>query len=598
MSMALIHEVYEEVRKLMIAGSDMVSDNFKLKKILPAMQKSGASVPVFTRVAEAMEAAINPGTGKSAEKLLELANIVNTIVYTQGETGIQGEIEKVDCLGLSYPTNTPYRKLNPLITALTTKGSGRLEIIRSFYEQENDQDLRLIIPLIEALGDGYPEIANLAGDILKECGQAIIPALKKQFDLNGGKRDAKIIDLISDLAGKTEKEFYLYVIENSREEVKVSAIKALKDLPEYEDLLIELADDKKKEIRAAALSALSRMQTDSTVNCLLNAVRGKDRDIAIEPIKLNDAPKMAQMLLEEAEKSLQSIQASDMTSEQAEATVKKQVEYFITVLDCMLGKKEPEIFEFLKKCIELPTNLPQFKINNAKDTVIRTAARNILALANEAAYDFLLSSINKYDNLILDYSFEAAIRSKSPEYVFEHYSPLLKKGPKSFERKEITKVISYYSDFEPEYQIWNYYPVHDDEIKWDQRWAKFLLELDEISTGCRLVTKGDTKCIQIMLEKLKKHRKFGDQHLTNLILGLFQAGYEKVSDAIIEVLEFNIKDHNKYSFRYYLDNFIELIKLLPADDAQSIKAFATEHNVDGLEKLFEAVWHLKNKNKK
>ena len=603
MSMSLIHEVHHEVRKLLIAGSEMSIDNFKLKKILPIMRKSGESVPVFARVADAMEAAINPGIGKSQEKLMELANIVNAIEYTQGETGIQGELEKVDCSGISYPTDISHKKLKPVIVALTNKGSGRLEVIRQFFEGGDYKDLRLITPLINALGDSYSEISDFAGKVLKEYGVQVVPFLKKNIDLNGVKRDARMVDIISDLCGKSEKEFYLNAIEKGSAEIKVSGVKALKDLPECEDLLIELSDDKKKEVREASFYALGKIKSGSAVRCLFKGLRGKDRDITFEPIKINNSQEIVKSLLEEGEKSLELIKASDKSFNKTDPPAKQEVEYFVTVLDCMLGKKDKGIFEFLKTCVDLSKKLIQFKLNNADDTIIRTAARNILAFENEEAYNFLISTLYKYNNSIIEYSFEAAIRSKLPEYVFDNYSPLLKKGPKSFERNEITKVMSYYGDFEEDYQIREYYyPVRRnvigrDSIKWDKRWAKLLLELDEISLGCKLVSKGDAGCIKIMLAKLKEHSKFGDRYLTNIILGLFQAGYEKIRDEILKVLDSNF-NNNKHYLGYYLEDFIELIKLLPASDVQYIEDFASKHNDKGVEKLLDVVWYLKNKDKK
>lgn len=600
MSIALIHEVHDEVRKLLIAGSEMAIDNFKLKKILPGMKKSGESVPVFARVADAIEAAINPEMGKSQERLLELTTIVNAIVYTQGETGIQGELNKIDCFGISYPTDIPFRKLKPVINALTTKGSGRLEIIRRFFDSGDYKDIRLIVPLIEGLGDSYAEISDLVGNILKQYGEAVIPVLKKNMDINGGKRDGRIVDIISDLCGKKEKEFYLNIIEKGSSEVKASAVKALKDLPECEDLLIELSDDKKKEVREAAFYALGKMKSGNAVKCLFKALRGKDRDITFEPIKVNNSQEIAKSLLEEGEKSLELIKASDKSLKKSDPPAKQEVDYFVTVLDCMYGKQDKGVFEFLITCVDLSKNLKQFKLNNADDTIIHTAARNILAFENEEAYQFLISTRNKYNNSILEYSFEAAIRSKSPDYVFDNYSPLLKKGPKSFERNTIVRVMSYYCDFEEDYMIREYYypvrrnVIERNNIKWDKRWAKLLLNIDEISLGCKLVLRSDAECIKIMRDKLREHSKFGDLDLNNIVLGLFQAGYEKVRDEIINVLEHNF-NNNKHFLGYYLDDFAEIIKLLPASDAQYIDDFASKYNNKGVEKLLDAVWYLKNK---
>ena len=507
-------------------------------------------------VADAMEATVNPETGKSQEKLLELATIVNAIVYTQGETGIQGGMEKVDCIGLCYPTDISYRKLMPVISALTSKGSGRLEIIRQFFENENYKDIRLVMPLIDALGDKYPEISDFVSGILKQYGQAIIPVLKKKLDIKGGRRDGKIVDIISYLCGREEKEFYLNAIENGCEEVKVNAIKALEDLPECEELLIVLSKDRKKEIRDAALYALGKMSSEGSVKCLLEALSGTDRDAAFVAIKRDNSLVMTARLLEGLLLSLRSLnensnvlpftKKSQKSFDKSELPIKSEVKHFMTLLRCMYGRKDKRIFGVLKTFVENAEKIKDFKLCGEQYNIIRIAAENILAFENEEAYDFLVESVNKYSNTIIDFSFEAAIRSRTPEYVFNTYSPFLKKGTKTFAHNEIVRVMSYYCDFEENYRIPNFYQeprrvtsfsfngsfriatsytsndnlyqeqnsvIEKSNIEWDKRWKKLLLEGDEISLGCKIVSSGDSACVKIMLEKPKEHNKFADRWL-------------------------------------------------------------------------------------
>jgi len=47
------------------------------------------------------------------------------------------------------------------VQALTSTGGGRFEVIKSACERGAFNDLRLIDPAIHALGDNYPELADL-----------------------------------------------------------------------------------------------------------------------------------------------------------------------------------------------------------------------------------------------------------------------------------------------------------------------------------------------------------------------------------------------------------------------------------------------------
>jgi hypothetical protein len=86
MSIQVLIEVQKEIRRLSIAGSDLCVNDFRLKKLLPSMQKSGESVPVFKKISELLEKAITPSGDKASQNLLELTTLVNAVLYTQGET--------------------------------------------------------------------------------------------------------------------------------------------------------------------------------------------------------------------------------------------------------------------------------------------------------------------------------------------------------------------------------------------------------------------------------------------------------------------------------------------------------------------------------
>ena len=56
MSIPLLTQVYEELRRLAIAGSAVAAGDFRLKKLLPPLEQAGAKAPVFGKIAEAVAA--------------------------------------------------------------------------------------------------------------------------------------------------------------------------------------------------------------------------------------------------------------------------------------------------------------------------------------------------------------------------------------------------------------------------------------------------------------------------------------------------------------------------------------------------------------
>ena len=131
MSIPVLIQTYDEVRRLAIAGSVVAPGDFRLKKLVPPLEQAGRKAPVFAKVAEAVKRLAESNEQTSAVELLELATLVNSILYTQGETGLEGELTPLPTVELGRPrTQASARVLKPLQEALATTGSGRFEIIR------------------------------------------------------------------------------------------------------------------------------------------------------------------------------------------------------------------------------------------------------------------------------------------------------------------------------------------------------------------------------------------------------------------------------------------------------------------------------------
>src|SRR5665213_2699562 len=120
MSIALLAQVYDETRRLAIAGSVVAPGDFRIKKLVAPLEQAGAKAPVFAKVAEGVKAVIDASDKTSAQALLDLTTLVNAILYTQGETGAAGTLEPIETTDLGLPaTQTSARVLKPLLEALS-----------------------------------------------------------------------------------------------------------------------------------------------------------------------------------------------------------------------------------------------------------------------------------------------------------------------------------------------------------------------------------------------------------------------------------------------------------------------------------------------
>ena len=183
MSIAVLNQVYDEVRRLAIAGSVVAGGDFRLKKLITPLEQAGVKAPIFAKIAASVKSVVECTEQTSAAALLDLSTLVSAVLYTQGETGLSGPMVPIETTDFgAQSTQVSERTLRPALEALTTTGAGRLDAIKEAHERGAFRDLRMVTPALAALDDGYSEIADyLAENVLPIYGTAILPELKRAF---------------------------------------------------------------------------------------------------------------------------------------------------------------------------------------------------------------------------------------------------------------------------------------------------------------------------------------------------------------------------------------------------------------------------------
>jgi hypothetical protein len=323
MSIAVLTQVFDEARRLAMAGSAVAHGDFRLKKLLPALDQAGAKAPVFAKVAESARAVIDGPDESSAESLLELTSLVTAVLYTQGETGIAGALEPIETTELGgTTTQAGAHVLKPLLEALSSTGSGRLGLVRDAHERGAFRDLRLVRPALDGLDDPYPEIADfLAENVLPLYGPAIQPGLRAKYDPKGGKGDARRLTLVHAIDPAGSRELVREALDVGSKEVRVAAVGCLGGSPDDLSFLVEQVSAKAKEVRAAAYRSLAAMDDPVAADALKAAIAGKDVDLAAAAIarsKSNNLPDLLIAEITKARTALPKIKDKQEVSEAAE----------------------------------------------------------------------------------------------------------------------------------------------------------------------------------------------------------------------------------------------------------------------------------------
>lgn len=565
MSIDLLFELQHEVRRLFIAGSGMVAGDLRLQKMLPQLQKLGESAPVFNRMAQAVSQVLEADTSGSASRLLELGTLLNSVLYTQGKTETKEELVPMEGTGANLSTSIPYRKLHPLIEALTQKGQGRMEQLCQGYDDGLFHDSRVIPAAVSALDDSYVEIPDfLHRKVLPTLGMEALPALQQQFKLDGGKGDARRLELIHELLPISDLDLLLQAAKQGSTEVRSTAIELLSDFPDQEDFILEQADDKKKEIRRAALFALSRLGTEQAIARLYKALGSKDQDLAIEPIQLCKANDLTISVIGHAEGVLERIVQR--------TNVEDSAQQLLADIRSLQGKRVPEVVNFLGKLLSTPS----FIIPET-EAVQEAAADLLLELDLPEADRFAVTLHEAYNRKFIAYSFRAAIKILPPEDVYERFCHDLK-DKKQPAAKDLLRVLYEVTPPLLDQLEEPVVAVSSDFTIWDPRWVHLFVKLDEEELVCRFAQDSDPKVTAYLVKKCEELPNFNRSKTANMLLILFSQNYPDAPRLLMDILE---KGGAKQF--YYLDRAqLTLLSLLPRPYAERLQLFAEGLSYQGM----------------
>lgn len=595
MSLALIQESAKEVRRLAIAGSSLAVGDFRLKKLAAPLEQAGAKVPVFAQVAKAIGDLVDGDEARSAERLLTLSTLLNAILYTQGQTGIEGAVEELATTPVTGSvTRTPARVLRPLQEALTRTGGGRFEVVKSAVDAGAFHDLRLVDPAIQALGDAYPELADLVAEkVLPGFGPGIASRLKDGLDLKGKKQDARRLEVLHRVDPATALPLCKAALEEGAPDVKAAAIACLGEHEDCLPLVLEQAKAKNKQVKAAALEALAKHDRPEVTKLFTELIQGKGLETLVGPFRAMKSHQVLGTILEEGQRVFASLAKGDS----------EQISRFCEVLDCLESRKEDAVREFVHECIAKGEKIVLLKPDQNSHTSGADVLTRLTSLLFRAGSDEALSAVLEHRKSLPPGAFlfvlRSAIRLWSPAKMFEEFSPLLgtAKGTSKEVGDELERFISAscwdtnsrFSPYliNPETDPAEYHALK--EIKWDPRWLDVAIKADRRSIVCCLARPNHKAALGYLL-KLGDAKKTSDSGM--LIRALARCEYQEVTSVFVEMVKTRTKGvrYLDYELQFLLEN----IRHLPAADLPKLEAFAGTLDEKFMEPFLEALAPLRS----
>ena len=613
MSIAVLNQVYDEMRRVAIAGSGLAGDDFRLKKLIPPLEQAGAKVPVFAKVAQAIQKVIDPATENAAEALLELSTLVTAVLYTQGETGATGSIQEVATQEFDLPSSTASaRVLKPLIEALTSTGSGRVEIIRDAHQRGAFKDLRLVKLAVGAIDDVYGEIADFIADqVLPTYGQAIYADLRGVIDVKGKGGHVRRLRVMHRLDAGATHEVVEQALESGSAEMKVAAMECLRGSLDHVSYLLGQTVAKSKEVRRAAFEGIAELDNDEVVEALKKALSGVDVDLAVGPASRSRSGHLLDFLLTEGQRQL-----DELFTTKAKAKLDTQLGRFLKFLTCFTSRTDKNSEAFLIASFQRRDELQALKGNQSGQDIVRRIAGLLVGNNSKPGQKLLVDAHATFEPDLLNLALLAAARTRKPKDLYDLFSPYLlaqpakKKGrdPVGEKRELVRNVLHllakgrryYYGGRQGNFGEYGndlHYDEWIDEVSLDPRWLDAAIETEDLETVIALARpkhKGAISFLKATVDAgLNEKANNFDNRLAGVLDAMNRIDHPDVVECYLAALEKAGKGTSqRYYYAYWL---LRLIPDLPKKAAPQIEALLPSLNEKVIDEVIPYLEQLKAK---
>lgn len=91
MNLNVLFELKTRIENTVFAGTNLIKDDFRLKKAYDAFVPFADVNPVFTKIKASMDRVFQADKESVNTAILDVLALIDAVVYTQGENGCEGE---------------------------------------------------------------------------------------------------------------------------------------------------------------------------------------------------------------------------------------------------------------------------------------------------------------------------------------------------------------------------------------------------------------------------------------------------------------------------------------------------------------------------
>lgn len=354
MNLIPIYELRNRLRIAMIAGTNLLSEDFRLKRAVEDIKPLESLSPVFAKINQMASMLLSDSCENREGILIDTITLVDALLCTQGQVAVTGEIEPITTESCgSVVINAPYSVVKKLVEALTKSGEGRYQFVLDTHKEKPElfSDYRVKSAMVLALGASYAELADKVAEWLKEESVEIVPLLKKDINPKGKKEMVRRIQVMEAVAGGTCNDFYLQMLPEAEREVKNALIYALRHHKENVELLLQLAKKEKGNAKKMAYFALAAIEDERIEKLFREMYEKKPIDTMIY-LCMTSANWAAKMVSECFIKQLEICREPEYGKGQ-KAFTGNETEILRMTIEALPAKKGSEICEAFRRAFEV-----------------------------------------------------------------------------------------------------------------------------------------------------------------------------------------------------------------------------------------------------
>ena len=521
MKLQPLYDLQQEINRLFVAGSKFAKDDPRLQKQIPVFNKLGEKAPVFKKLADDLNELLRADTQQSAEKLMAISTLLYSVLYTQGETTeqeVQENAQTPDIPLAAVNTEYSYLQLKPIMEALTAGKSGRLEILQN-TDSRIFKDSRLYPYLSAALADKYGEFCDyLENAVIPAAGKPMISFLLQDFKYEDKTEQARRFRLLHRLGCTQIPEMINSIMSSSFPLLQAEAIAVLGEDISNENFIIQLAGDKKKQVRAAAYKALAKLNTEAALEKLKNIyVEDSSKTNLPDIVAALASTKLPFFFQEVFEQTVKSFQEFIALNKETDGKIlAEQLDKFRQNVGVLENKDRTEVYEFFGRVL---TDKTYNALISAKESILGSNAQNGVSTAIIGCLNTFdkLKTLSFYEKnmplipeanwkqpLWINY-FHIAAQQYSKEQLFNAFSESFKRGTIN-----INQLYAVFTNGK-EYFTFDSIQIYTDKI--DKRWVKLWYEMLDDK---QLKWKYNYKYALILLNACEPESKKMDELLVSL----------------------------------------------------------------------------------